>query len=68
MDTAVSSERDRLDSDKKGTLERLQQKHAQELEILKQEAERKHKEQVGGWCLLLVLKDCLHLLITDNYC
>ncbi|XP_076445906.1 uncharacterized protein LOC143283547 [Babylonia areolata] len=46
VDTAVSSERERLEGDQKAVMLRLQQKHAQELETLKQEAERRHREQV----------------------
>jgi hypothetical protein len=46
VDAAIAGERERLEMDQKAAVDRLQQKHNQELETLKQDAERKHKEQV----------------------
>ena len=46
VDTAVSSERERLEAEQRAALDKLQQKHAQELDALKQDAERRHREQV----------------------
>ena len=46
VDTAVSSERERLEAEQRAAVDKLQQKHAQELDSLKQEAERRQREQV----------------------
>ncbi|KAK7107171.1 centrosomal protein of 164 kDa-like isoform X2 [Littorina saxatilis] len=46
VDSAVSSERERLEQEQKAAINKLYHKHEQELDRLRQDAERKHKEQV----------------------